>query len=156
MKSNQKHENIKVAEISLRYHSRTKISEAAKVTNSKDSFNILLSRWNLDELQIRESFKIILLNRNNRVKGICTISQGGVSGTVADPKIIFSTALKSLSCGIILAHNHPSGNISPSNADITLTQRMVDAGKLLDISILDHIIIGTTETYYSFADEGRI
>jgi DNA repair protein RadC len=83
------------------------------------------------------------------------VSQGGVSGTVADAKIIFNAALEQLASGIILAHNHPSGNLQPSQADLSLTRRLVEAGKLLDIAILDHIIIAG-KAYYSFADEGQL
>lgn len=102
-----------------------------------------------------EEFKIILLNRANKVLGICPISLGGISGTIADPKLIFATALKASASGIILAHNHPSGNLKPSQVDIQLTKKLVEAGKFLDLGILDHLIIGS-EGYLSFADEGLI
>jgi DNA repair protein RadC len=102
---------------------------------------------------LREEFKMILLNRANRVLGLFTVSQGGQAGTVADPKIIFATALKANTASIILAHNHPSGNLKPSQADISLTQKLVSAGQLLDIAVLDHLIL-TSEEYFSFADQG--
>ncbi|AYB29796.1 RadC family protein [Chryseolinea soli] len=100
-----------------------------------------------------EQFWVILLNRANRVIKKCLVSQGGVSGTVADPKIIFKAALDELACSVILAHNHPSGNREPSMADRDLTQRLKAAGKLLDIQVLDHIIVAGRK-YFSFADEG--
>ena len=102
-----------------------------------------------------EEFWIILLNRANRVMGQKMISEGGVSGTVVDPKKIFKIALDYHACGIILGHNHPSGNIQPSESDRRITQRLHDAGKLLEISVLDHIILADNQ-YYSFSDEGAI
>jgi len=102
-----------------------------------------------------EQFYTMLLNRSNKVIDIVKISQGGVSAPVADSKLIFKSAVEKLASGIILAHNHPSGNLSPSQADITLTRKLQEAGKLLDISVLDHIIIANNE-YFSFADQGMI
>ena len=95
----------------------------------------------------------MLLNRANRVIGISDISTGGVSGTVADPKVIFGIALKANASSIILAHNYPSGNLNPSQPDVSLTNRLKQAGKILQLSVLDHLII-TRDGYYSFADEG--
>ena len=94
----------------------------------------------------------MLLNRANKILGIFTVSTGGVAGTVADPKVTFATALKGNASSIILAYNHPSGNLKPSEADRQLTNKLSQAGKLLDISVLDHLII-TAEEYFSFADE---
>jgi len=94
-----------------------------------------------------------LLNRANRVLGVVTISQGGIAGTVVDPKIIFAAALKSGASGIILAHNHPSGNHLPSQADIRTTKKIVEIGQLLELPILDHLIL-CTDNYYSFKDQG--
>jgi DNA repair protein RadC len=87
--------------------------------------------------------------------GIFEVSSGGITGTVADPKLIFVAALKSGACGLVLSHNHPSGNLQPSQADIELTKRIKEGGKLLDIQLLDHLII-TSEGYCSFSDEGII
>jgi len=100
----------------------------------------------------KEQFWVILLNRANRILKKEQISSGGVSGTVADPKIIFKAALDQYASSIILVHNHPSGNLKPSQADIDLTNKMKAAGKLLEIPVLDHIIFGD-EGYFSFADE---
>ena len=102
-----------------------------------------------------EQFKIMLLNRANKILGIFTVSTGGVAGTVADPKVLFAAALKGNASSIILAHNHPSGNLKPSEADRQLTNKLSQAGKLLDISVLDHLII-TADEYFSFADEGLL
>jgi DNA repair protein RadC len=126
--------------------------EKPKVTSSRDAFDILKQ----DLLDIpHEEFWVLLLNRANRVIRKHQISQGGVSGTVADPKIIFKSALEELASGIILAHNHPSGNLTASQADIDLTRKLKDAGKLLEIQVLDHVIIAG-QKYYSFADEGML
>ncbi|MEY4594100.1 MAG: hypothetical protein RIQ47_510 [Bacteroidota bacterium] len=102
-----------------------------------------------------EEFWVLFLNRANLLIGKQQISKGGMTGTVADPKIIFQQALQHKATSIILSHNHPSGNLKPSDADIRLTKSLVDAGRLLEISVLDHLII-TQKEYYSFADEGRI
>ncbi|WP_162343231.1 JAB domain-containing protein [Cyclobacterium salsum] len=107
----------------------------------------------LDE--VVEYFYIILLNRSNKVICHKLISQGGTSATIADPKLIFKHALENLANAIILIHNHPSGNLRPSQADITLTKKLVNAGKTLEIPVLDHLIITDTD-YYSFGDEGMI
>jgi DNA repair protein RadC len=100
-----------------------------------------------------EEFWIMVLSRNFKVLGIRKISEGGVSGTVADPKIIFKYALEEMASSLVLCHNHPSGNVQPSQSDIDLTLKLRDAGKSLDIGVLDHVIIGQ-KSYYSFADEG--
>lgn len=102
-----------------------------------------------------ETFWIMLLNRANRLIRKINISEGGFSGTVADPKKIFKIALEYNACSVILCHNHPSGNIQPSEADIRLTKKLKEAGLLLDMPVLDHIIIAG-DAYYSFADEGML
>ena len=94
---------------------------------------------------------MMLLNRYNKVIGIFTVSQGGIAGTVADPKLIFGCALKAAASGMILAHNHPSGSLQASQADMDLTEKLREGGRLLNIKVLDHIII-TSEAYCSFAD----
>jgi DNA repair protein RadC len=126
--------------------------EKPRISKSVDAFEII--RPNLMDLK-HEEFWLILLNRANRLIRKCMISQGGVAGTVADPKIIFKAALEELACGIILAHNHPSGNLTASQADIDLTKKLSAAGKMLEIQVLDHIILAG-QKYFSFADEGLI
>jgi DNA repair protein RadC len=103
----------------------------------------------------KEEFWILLLNRANSLIKKEQVSSGGVSGTVADPKIIFKAALDQYASSVVLVHNHPSGNLKPSQADINLTTKMKEAGKLLEIPILDHIIFADTG-YLSFADEGLL
>jgi len=144
-----------VAEAALVYRTFVAPSERPKITASQDAYNILKELWNQDTVELQEEFKVLLLNRANKVMGIVPISTGGVSGTVADLKLIFVAALKGVASGIIVSHNHPSGNLTPSSTDISLTKRIREAGKILDIQLLDHIIY-TTEGYYSFADEGKL
>lgn len=155
MNSNTSFNACSVSEIELHYRTNVKPSERPKITCSQNAYDILHQHWSDEKLELLEEFKILLLNRANRVLGIVNISTGGVTGTVADPKIIFSSALKANACSIILAHNHPSGNLKPSEADIKLTTRMKQAGQLLDISVLDHIIL-TSDQYFSMADNGII
>lgn len=123
-----------------------------KVSGSRDVFEIF--RPDLADANY-ESFWVLLLNRANRVIRKISISEGGVSGTVADPKKIFKLALEFNASSLILCHNHPSGNVQPSEADIRLTKRMKQSGDMLELSVLDHLIIGN-ETYFSFADEGLL
>jgi DNA repair protein RadC len=124
--------------------------ERPKITGSKDIYELLKAEL----LDIpHEAFWIVLLNRANRVIKKHQISQGGVTGTVADPKIIFKIALEELASGVILAHNHPSGNLTASQADLDLTKKLKESGKLLEIQVLDHVIIAGKK-YMSFADEG--
>ena len=144
-----------VAEIQLSYKSKVKPSLRPKISSSKDAYEILMSHWDESKIDFVEQFKVILLNRVNKVLGIYEVSTGGVSGTVADPKLIFGAAIKANSSGLILSHSHPSGNIQPSQADIALTRKIKDGGRLLEIPVLDHIIV-TSEGYYSFADEGLL
>lgn len=144
-----------VAEIKLTYMSNVKPSLRPKIQGSREAYDLLRENWDDQKLEFVEQFKIILLNRANKALGIFEVSTGSSTGTVADPKLIFVAALKANACGIILAHNHPSGNLTPSQADIDLTKKLKEAGKFLEIQILDHIIV-TTEGYFSFADEGLL
>ncbi len=141
-----------LTEIKVAYSTKVKFKDMQKITSSRDCESVLRNIWS-PHLELREEFYLLLLNRANKVIGWHCISQGGLDSTVADIRIIFSITLKCVACGIIVAHNHPSGNLKPSETDITLTRKIKEAGKLLDISLLDHIIL-TNEGYYSFADEG--
>ncbi|MBS1521260.1 MAG: DNA repair protein RadC [Bacteroidetes bacterium] len=130
----------------------TEVKAVESILSSKDAYNLM--RRHLVDLN-HEEFWIILLGRSSKVLGKELISKGGLSGTVADPKIIFHIALQHQASGIILIHNHPSGNLKPSQLDISLTKRLSEAGRMLDIQILDHLIIGDTG-YYSFGDESLL
>ena len=155
MENTNEKRQYQVAEIQLTYKSDVKPSLRPKISGSKDAYNILVENWDNSKIEFVEQFKVMLLNRANKVLGIFEVSSGGSTGTVADPKLIFAAAIKANACGIILAHNHPSGNLQPSQADNELTRRMKEGGKLLEIQVLDHVIVAI-EGYFSFADEGLI
>jgi DNA repair protein RadC len=144
-----------LAEIEISYRPKFKAADRPQIDSSQKAYHLLLDNWNKDRIELLEEFKIILLNRRNRVLGIVNISQGGIAGTMADPKIIFAIALKACASGIILSHSHPSGEASPSEADIRLTRKLTEAGKLLELNVFDHIIV-CSEGYYSFLDQGLI
>ena len=126
------------------------IKERNKINGSRDAYMALYSK--LIDLP-HEEFWILMLDKGNRIIGKDLIGRGGVSATIADPKIIFQAALRSLASSIILFHNHPSGNLKPSQSDIRLTKRIKQSADLLEITVLDHIIV-CDDTYFSFADEG--
>ncbi|MFD3002676.1 JAB domain-containing protein [Pontibacter toksunensis] len=130
-------------------------SQRPQVTSSTDCYNVLKESWDTGKIEFMEQFKVMLLNRVNRVLGIYELSTGGVAGTVADAKLIFVVALKACASSIVLCRNHPSGNLKPSAADMQLTKKLKAGGELLDIAVLDHIII-TSESYYSLAVEGLL
>ena len=122
-----------------------------KISGSREAYEILIANWDSSKIEFVEQFKVLLTNRANKALGIVEVSSGGVSGTVADPKIIFAAAIKSNASGMILAHNHPSGNLTPSQSDLDLTKKIREGGKALEIQVLDHLIV-TVEGYFSFAD----
>ncbi len=143
-----------MSEIEISYSPAIKPSQMAKISCSRDAENIFRSIWSND-LNYRESFYALYLNRANRVLGYKLISLGGLSGTVVDVRCIYQVALKTLSSGILIAHNHPSGNSEPSDADIKITRKLKEAGALLDIQLLDHLSL-FSDGYTSLADEGML
>ena len=144
-----------VAEIELSYKSKIKPSLRPIVKRSDEAYALLYQTWDKNRIELAEEFKVMLVNRASRVLGICSLTIGTNVGTVADPKQVFIVALKANAPNIIIAHNHPSGSTTPSQADHELTQRMKKAGEILNVKVLDHIIV-TTEGFYSFADEGTL
>jgi DNA repair protein RadC len=146
---------FKITEVELIYRNATKCADRPKVTSSHTAFEILKNTWDLNRIELVEQFKILLLDRRNACIALSNISTGGVSDCVVDPKIVFATALKARASGIIMAHNHPSGNLMASQSDIDLTRRISQGAKLLGMQVLDHMII-TKDAYYSFADEGLV
>lgn len=142
-----------VAEIKVSYIPTGR--PGTQITCSNDAYQELKNWFSDDTIALQEQFVVLYLNRANRVLAAYEVSRGGMTGTVADPRLILSTALKVTAVGILVAHNHPSGSLKPSQADIQLTDKIKDAGKLLDIQLVDHLIL-TPEEYYSFADEGKI
>jgi len=146
---------FKVSEIELVYRSKVKASQRPSVMSSGDAYKIFMDSWNSDRIEMAEEFKALLLNRANKALGVVLLSSGGVSGTVVDMRLIFSSAIKANASSIIICHNHPSGSLNPSDTDSKLTEKIKKAGAILEIQLLDHLII-TKEGFYSFADEGHI
>lgn len=134
---------------------RQREEEAKKITKIKSSREVFLQFEHILEDKTNEEFWMLLLNRANGIISKQKISVGGISGTVVDPKIIFGLALNESASAIILCHNHPSGNLVPSQQDIDITRKLKEGGKLLDILVQDHIIVGN-KSYFSFADEGLL
>lgn len=155
METTNEKKQWEVAEIQLSYKSNVKPSLRPKISSSRDAHEVLKRTWNDSTIELCEQFKVLFTNRANKVLGVFEVSTGGIAGTVADPKLIFVAALKAGATGIILSHNHPSGNLQPSQQDINLTRKIKEGGRLLEIQLLDHLII-TSESYFSFADEGLI
>jgi DNA repair protein RadC len=145
---------IQVNEIKVSYKERITSPFWLKINSSKDVAKMLLGTWDKDTIEVYESFKVILLNNANKVKGIYHVSNGGITGTLVDLRILFAVVLKSLAVAIIITHNHPSGTLKVSAADKAITQKIKKAAELLDIKLLDHVIIVPDGNYYSFADEG--
>ena len=144
----------KVNEIAISYSGSTRANLLPKITCSQNAADLIYNQWNKKTIELHETFKIMLLNNANRVKGICEVSTGGITGTLVDVRILFAILLKSLTTAVILVHNHPSGTLTPSEADKNLTQKIKKAGALFDITILDHLILTPNGNYYSFADNG--
>lgn len=147
--------NYAVAEIQLSYVTNVKPSDRPRIGSSEDAYRVLLDNWDSGQIEFVEEFKVLLMNRANRVLGIVHLSKGGTSATVVDAKLIFVSAIKANASAIILAHNHPSGNLNPSTHDISMTKKLAEGGKLLDIAVYDHIIV-TANGHYSFGNEGRL
>lgn len=145
--------NSKVAELLVSYSAH--IVSEQKINNSRETYSLIINHWNLDTIEMLEEVKILLLNKSNKALGVYDLSKGGMSSSIIDVKIVLSIALKSLASGIIIVHNHPSGNLSPSKADIDITKKLKSACNLMDITVLDHLII-SKDNYYSFADDGLL
>lgn len=129
--------------------------QADKIQFTQSSQAAQYLRGFFENVNFREQFYVMYLDRANQIKGIFHVSTGGIHATSVDQRVIFGVALKSLAVGIILCHNHPSGGLKPSDHDLSLTNQIVQAGKILQINVLDHIIL-TDDSYYSFADNGLI
>lgn len=149
------HGTMPITEITVTYVPRVPNAHKPVITTAAHAYKLFLERWNPHTIELLEECKIMYLNRANRVLGICDLSRGGMSATVADPRIILAIALKTLATAIILAHNHPGGRLTPSAADELLTRRIVEAARLHDIAVQDHLIV-SPDGYFSFADEGML
>ncbi|MDR2222419.1 MAG: JAB domain-containing protein [Flavobacteriaceae bacterium] len=143
------------SEVELIYKSKVKASQRPQITSSYSAYQVALTAWDSNKIELLEQFKVIMLSNNNKVLGVLDASTGGITGTIVDLRIIFSALLKACAVGFLIVHNHPSGSLVPSDADKQITRKIKEASKILDINLLDHLII-TTESYYSFADEGTL
>lgn len=144
---------MEVSEIKVSYTNHN--PDRIKVTNSQILFELIIRQWNIGTIELQEEVKIILLNRANIVIGIYELSKGGITGSVVDNRIILAVALKCNATGIVIVHNHPSGNLKPSEQDKNITDKLRKACEILDIVLLDHLIISKS-SYYSFSDEGLL
>jgi DNA repair protein RadC len=146
-----------VTEISVAYRRRKSKQLLPQIVASSDALIHILDGFDQKTIGMQEQFVCMYLNPANQVLGIYRAATGGITSTVADIRIILSVALKLLATGIICAHNHPSGNLKPSRQDEELTRKLKEAGKVLGIKLLDHLIVAPSGTsYFSFADEGLL
>lgn len=145
----------KVADIRIIYKPKIKHSELPEIFSTQEAHKLFIESWDIGRIYLMEQFKAMYLNNNGRVLGIFEISSGGLTSTNADARLIFLGAIKCCATTIILAHNHPSGNLEPSDNDLIISRQLKEAGKLLDIKVYDHLII-TPEGYTSMKKEGII
>lgn len=139
-----------IAEIKVTYNP----VKLGKISNSKNIDQFFRENWDHYNMMMFEEFKVLFFNNNLEIIGFKTIGQGGITSTSVDIRIIFSLALKALATGIVIAHNHPSGSLRPSQSDLNLTENIKNASSILNIQLWDHIILSPDGEYYSFADEG--
>lgn len=144
-----------LAEIKISYSHKVPPSKLPKIKSSFDAINLFRESWDVDTIEMVETFKVLFLNRANRALGIMMVSTGGIATALADPSRVFAGAIKAAAHAMILCHNHPSGNTHPSASDIALTKRMRQTGEIIGIKVLDHIIL-TSESTYSMADGGHM
>lgn len=144
----------KLREIKISYKSDKGVYLSKSISSSVDAYNYLKEFYSDDDICCQEHFVVMFLNRANKPIGAIPLFKGGLSSTIVDCKLIFATALKSLASSIIISHNHPSGNLTPSAEDRRITAKIKEGCTLLDLSLLDHVILSPDEKYYSFADEG--
>ena len=142
-----------VSEIQVSYKPNKIVS--SKIATSFDAVQIIRKFWNEETIEMQEEVKVILLNNSNCVLGIYNLSKGGITSSLVDVRLVLSVALKCLSPGIILVHNHPSGNLKPSLADLDIVKKLKESCKIMDINLFDSIII-TKESFMSFADDGLL
>ena len=145
-----------VNEITVLYERKSIELERNKVKCSQDVISLLKEVYEKNKISYQEEVIVLYLKSSDKLIGYQKLCSGGLTSAVIDVRLIFSTALKTLATGIIISHNHPSGNINPSKTDELITKKIVEAGKLLDINVLDHIIVNPDFEYFSFADEGYL
>ncbi|MPS73314.1 MAG: DNA repair protein [Chryseobacterium sp.] len=142
---------MKATEVKLTYKNRMRIEDRPTVTNSLDAYELFLTGWDDDKIELQEQFKVMLLDKSNSCLGIVEVASGGIDYCVIDAKLVFAAALKARATGLILAHNHPTGNLRFSEPDRKLTEKLVEIGKLLDLLVIDHLIV-SCEGYRSYSD----
>lgn len=147
--------STELAEICITYKSRTNTSQRTRVNEPTDVVHYLRAVWNPDTLELLEECFVLCLNGGHQVLGWVKVSSGGFTGTTIDPRLVFAVALQTASTAIILAHNHPSGSLEPSVEDKSITQRLKEAGDILNICVLDHLIL-TRDEYFSFQEAGLL
>lgn len=142
---------MKVCEINVSYSNDN--PDKIKIKDSQTVYELMMNHWDKNLIELQEEVKVVLLNRANIVIGIYDLSKGGITGCIVDIKLILSVALKALTSHVILVHNHPSGNLKPSEADKRITNKLFKACEIVEITLLDHLII-SKDSYLSFKDEG--
>ena len=147
---------VQVNEIKISYQGGIRAKAWKKVTGSQSAAKLVYDHWDKETIGLQECFKVVLMNNANRVKGIYQISQGSITATLVDLRILFAVVLKSVSPAILLTHNHPSGLMRPSQADIQLTEKIKKASGLFDVKLLDHLILAPDGGFYSFSDNGLL
>jgi len=145
-----------VNEIKISYKDRVTSDKWVKIKGSQSAATFIYDYWDKSTIEVHESFKVLLLNNANKVKGVFELSKGGITGTLVDLRVLLAVIVKSLSVAIILTHNHPSGTLKPSSTDKKITDKIKTATALFDVRVLDHIIITPNGDYFSFADDGLI
>jgi DNA repair protein RadC len=151
-----KQENFIIQEMEVVYLPTKMQIDKEAILSSSEAYKLLKNLFNPNTVSYQEECLVLYLNHASKLLGAQKLSKGGINSTVVDIRIILATALKSLSTGIILAHNHPSGKLVPSEADKKITKQLSEASNLMDIKLIDHLIIGPEEGYYSFVDEGML
>lgn len=148
-----KKQESKITEIELIYHDKQSPTSRLKIKTSDDAYNALISTWDMNKIELQEQFRVLLVDRQNKCLGVSTLATGGISDCHVDLKLAFALALKAKASGIILAHNHPSGNANFSEDDRKLTKKFQQIGALLSIDVLDHILV-TKHSHTSMSDKG--
>ena|SRR5688572_9564798 len=145
-----------VSEIKISYQPGTAEQQNPIVTNPREAFKVLYPHFDPETLHLQEQMLVLYLNRRNRVRGVYNGFRGGITSSLSDIRIILGIALKGGCTGIIMAHNHPSGNPQPSEADIRMTGSIKKACEMMELTLVDHLIITPDKNYYSFSEEGKL
>ncbi|MBA4853450.1 RadC family protein [Emticicia sp. BO119] len=143
----------RVSEIGIHYKYKVPYKDRVHINSPSVAYDVLRLAWDQNKIELLEQFKILLLDNRSNCLGLVDIASGSINSCIVDTRLLFSAALKAKASGIILAHNHPSGSLTPSENDKKLTEKICEGGKILDIAIFDHLIV-SPQSYYSFADNG--